>query len=86
MFDRKIFPVTALNLVPRLRKSYHILPHLITPYHTLSSMFDRKIILATTLSLVPKLLKKLSHLTTSYHVLSQLITSYSPFSKEKYSQ
>ena len=72
-FDRKLITVTLLNLVPRLLKSYHILPHFITPYHTLSPMFDGKLISVTTLNLVPSLFKKLSHLIMSYHTLSHLI-------------
>ena len=39
MFDRKLISVTTLNLVPNLLKklshlatSYHVLPHLFTPY------------------------------------------------------
>ena len=79
MFNRKLLPLTTLNLVPSLLKSYtscHILPRLMTSYDTLSPMFDRKLFPLTTLSLVPKLLKELSHLATSYHVLSHLITPY----------
>ena len=66
----KLAPPTTLNFVPRLTEvmtSCHIIPRLITPYHTLSSMFDRKLTSGTTLNLVSNLLKKLSHLVTSYH-------------------
>ena len=98
MLDRKLFPPTTLNLLPRptkklphLATSHHtlsqlipILSRLIAPYYTLSSMFDRKLISGTTLNLLPRLLKKLSHPATSYNVLSRLITHYPPMFDRKY--
>ena len=70
------FLFAILKLVLRLQILYHVLSHLVTPYHTLSPGLERKLFPFGNFEISSKAPDFLSHLTTPCHSYSHLITPY----------
>ena len=78
--ETKPFSFDYLRIVPRLQIFFHILSHLVTPYHTSSHLIplpqNPKILSLGNFKISFQIADILSHLITSCHSSSHLITSY----------
>ena len=70
------FHLATLKLVPSSLFSYHILSHLITPYHTLCTRLEAKPSSFGNFKISSQVPIFLSHLIMRCHSLSHLITAY----------